>query len=126
MQPRPWRAPTGIVVDVEELAVPVGHGYTFSILGPHDADVGQLLAQLRTHAEAEVSRRYLEPNPNRRGWLVAGEDVAGRQVWNEGRQSGEAYDVVVDGRTCPGWSVNLALARSAHGWQILEVGNVYP
>jgi hypothetical protein len=25
-----------------------------------------------------------------------------------------------------GWSVNLLLGRTRHGWRILEVGNVYP
>jgi hypothetical protein len=116
MQPRPWRAPTGIVVDVEEQGVPVGHGYTFSILGPHDADVGHLLAQLRDHAEGEVARRYLEPNPARTGWLVSGEAVAGRLVWNEGRQDGDPYDVVVDGRTLSWDDLGRAL-EPFEGWR---------
>ena len=34
MQPRLWRAPTGIVVELEEVGVPTGEGVQFSILGP--------------------------------------------------------------------------------------------
>ncbi len=116
MQPRPWRAPTGIVVELEETDVPVGEGFQFSTLGPHDADVGELLAQLRTHAEAEVARRYLEPNPHRRGWLLAGEEVAGRLVWSEGREAGEPYDVVVDGRTLSWEELGRAL-EPFEGWR---------
>jgi len=116
MQPRPWRAPTGIVIELEETDVPVGEGFQFSILGPPDADVGELLAQLRTHAEAEVARRYLEPNPHRRGWLLAGEEVAGRLVWSEGREAGEPYDVVVDGRTLSWEELGRAL-EPFEGWR---------
>ncbi|MDP9403155.1 MAG: hypothetical protein M3P85_07420 [Actinomycetota bacterium] len=50
MQPRPWRAPTGIVVELEETGVAPGEGFQFSILGPHDAQVGELLGALRAHA----------------------------------------------------------------------------
>jgi hypothetical protein len=116
MQPRPRRARTGIVVDLEELDVAVGEGFQFSILGPHDTEVGELLAQLRTDAAAEVARRYLEPNPHRRGWLVAGEEVAGRLVWGEGREVGEPYDVVVDGRTLSWEDLGRAL-EPFEGWQ---------
>ena len=55
MRPRPWRAPTGIVVELKEMGVPLGEGFAFSILGPHDAEVDDLLRQLRAHAEAEVA-----------------------------------------------------------------------
>lgn len=79
MHPRPWRAPTGIVVELEEMDVPVGEGFQFSMLGPHDAEVRQLFAQLRTHAEADVARSYWEPNPNRRGSLLGG-DLPGRPL----------------------------------------------
>ncbi len=116
MQPRPWRAPTGIVVELEEVDGPVGEGFQFSILGAHDAEVGELLAQLRTHAEVEVARRYLEPNPHRRGWLVAGEEVAGRLVWSEGREVGEPYDVVVDGGTLSWEELGRAL-EPFEGWR---------
>ncbi|HWC12625.1 MAG TPA: hypothetical protein VG455_15555 [Acidimicrobiales bacterium] len=116
MRPRPWRAPTGIVVELEEMGVPVGEGFQFSILGPHDAEVGQLLAQLRTHAEAEVARRYLEPNPHRGGWRLASDEVAGRLVWSEDRELGEPYDVVVDGRIMSWGDLGRAL-EPFEGWR---------
>ncbi|HEX2275277.1 MAG TPA: hypothetical protein VHG90_15525 [Acidimicrobiales bacterium] len=116
MQPRPWRAPTGIVVELEETGIPPGEGFQFSILGPHDAQVGELLSKLRAHAEAEVSRHYLEPNPHRPGWLLAGDEVAGRLVWGEGRDEGEPFDVVVDGRTLTWDDLGHAL-ESFEGWR---------
>lgn len=94
MRPRPWRAPTGIVVELEEVGAPAGEGFQFSIVGSHDADVGELLAQLRAHAKAEVSRRYLEPTPHDPGWLLVDDEVAGRLVWGDGREMGEPFDVV--------------------------------
>ncbi|MDP9386511.1 MAG: hypothetical protein M3Q48_00930 [Actinomycetota bacterium] len=112
MQPRPWRAPTGIVVELEEIGVPPGEGFQFSILGPHDAQVGELLSELRAHAKAEVSRHYLEPNPHRSGWLLARDEVAGRLVWGEGRP----FDVVVDGRTLTWEELGHAL-ESYEGWR---------
>ncbi len=116
MQPRPWRAPTGIVVELEEMGVPVREGFVFSILGPHDAEVGELVRQVRAHAEAEVARGYLEPNPHRRGWVLAGDEVAGRLVWGEGRDVGEPYDVVVDGRTLSWEELGRAL-EPFEGWR---------
>lgn len=116
MQPRPWRAPTGIVVELEEVGAPTGEGFEFSILGPHDADVGELLSQLRAHAEAEVSRRYLERNPHGSGWLLADDAVAGRLVWGEGRETGGPYDVVVDGRTLSWEELGKALGPY-EGWR---------
>ena len=116
MQVRPWRAPTGIVVELEETGVPVGEGFRFSILGPHDAEVGELLRQLRAHAEAEVDRHYLDPNPHRRGWVLAGDEVAGRLVWGEGRDVGEPYDVVIDGRTLSWEELGRAL-EPFEGWR---------
>ncbi len=116
MQPRPWRAATGIVVELEEVGVPAGEGFRFSILGPHDADVGQLLSQLRAHAEAEVSRRYLEPNPHGSGWLLVDDEVAGRLVWGEDREMGAPYDVVVDGRRLSWEELGHALG-SYEGWR---------
>ncbi len=116
MQPRRWRAPTGIVVELEEVGVSTGEGFQFSILGPHDADVGELLRQLRAHAEAEMSRRYLEPNQHGSGWLLVDDEVAGRLVWGEGREMGEPYDVVVDGRTLSWEELGQALG-SYEGWR---------
>ena len=116
MQPRLWRAPTGIVVELEETGVPVGEGFQFSILGPHDAGVADLLGQLRAHAEVEVSRRYLEPNPHRAGWLLADDEVAGRLVWGEAREEGGPFDVVIDGRTLSWDELGQAL-EPYEGWR---------
>ena len=116
LQPRPWRAPTGIVVELEETGVAPGEGFQFSILGPHDAPVSELLGELRAHAEAEVSRRYLKPNPHRSGWLLAGDEVAGRLMWGEARDEGGPFDVVVDGRTLTWDELGHAL-ESYEGWR---------
>lgn len=104
------------MVELEETGAPPGEGFRFSILGPHEADVGDLLAQLRAHAEAEVSRRYLEPNPHRAGCLLAEDEVAGRLVWGEGREEGGPYDVVVDGRTLTWGEFGHAL-EPYEGWR---------
>lgn len=48
----------GTLVELEETAFPTGESFKFSILGPHDAEVGELVGQLRAHAEAELARRY--------------------------------------------------------------------
>ncbi|MDP9441638.1 MAG: hypothetical protein M3P34_05570 [Actinomycetota bacterium] len=77
--------------------------------------MGDLLRQLRAHAEAEVARRYLEPTSHRRGWVLSGDEVAGRLVWGEGRDVGEPYDVVVDGRTLSCNELGRAL-EPFEGW----------
>ncbi|HUP71386.1 MAG TPA: hypothetical protein VM142_16460 [Acidimicrobiales bacterium] len=78
--------------------------------------MAELLGHLRAHAQAEVARRYLEPDPHRAGWVLAGDEVAGRLVWGEGREAGDPHDVVVDGRTLSWEKLGHALS-SYEGWR---------
>lgn len=96
---RLWRAPTGIEVELHETGVPEGEGYSFAVLGAHDADITVLVDHVRSRALAEISRLQLEPNPHREGWLVRGDEVTGRLEWNSERGVGGPYNAVVDGRT---------------------------
>jgi len=116
---RIWRAPTGIEVELEETGVPLGEGYRWAVLGSHDAEVDDLVAALRSRAAADVSRRLLEPNPHRAGYLVARDDdaVEGRLVWNEtGNEVGTPYDVIVDGKKLSWEELGSALEAYA-GWR---------
>ncbi len=88
----------------------------FAVLGDHDADVETLVDKVRSLAETEIARRYLEPASHRAGWVVGEHDeVAGRLVWNDKGDNGKPYNVVVDGRT-----TELGGARTAlepyQGW----------
>ena len=67
-------------------------GYRLSVFGEHDADPGQLLAQLERRVRAEVGHRYLEHDQGR--WHVAEQEIAGRVDYSEAGPP----DVVVDGR----------------------------
>src|SRR5438067_572345 len=112
---RVWRAPTGIEVELEEASVPVGEGYQFVVLGDHDADVDELISRVRTLAEAEVGRQYLELPSHRDGWIAAVDEVAGRLVWNDAGVDGKPYNVVVDGRTLTWDELGVAL-EPFEGW----------
>jgi hypothetical protein len=113
---RVWRAPTGIEGEIEESGVPAGEGYHFAVLGDHGADVDELVASARERAEAEIGRRYLEPDPHRSGWILADDEVAGRLVWGDERELGGPYDVVIDGRTLTWEELGQALG-SYDGWK---------
>jgi hypothetical protein len=113
---RIWRAPTGVEAELEEAGVPAGEGYHFTVLGAHDADVDELVGRVTSQAEAEVGRLYLEPNTHRGGWVVAGDEVAGRLVWADEQSSGGPFDVVVDGRTLR-WEELGAALGSYEGWR---------
>jgi hypothetical protein len=93
------RAPTGIEVELEEAGVPIGEGYHFAVLGAHDANVEELVTAVRSQAEAEIARQYLEPHPQRSGWIISDDEVAGAFICREDTGTGGPYDVVVDGRT---------------------------
>jgi hypothetical protein len=95
---RLWRAPTGICAELEEAGVAPGEGFHYAVLGDHDADVAELLALVRSTAEHEVGRQYLERSDLDGTWQVADTDVAGRFVWND-EGHGDPHRVVVDGRT---------------------------
>ena len=111
---RVWRAPTGIEVELEEGGF--AEGYHFAVLGAHDADVGELVALVTRRAEQEIARRYLEPNPHRAGWIITGDEAAGRLVCGEERGLGDPYDVVVDGHTLTWEELGRAL-EPYEGWR---------
>lgn len=114
---RVWRAPTGVVVDLHETGLENGEeGFEFSGLGGHDANVDELVAHVRQSAEAEIATQYLERNPRGWGWILRGDEVAGRLVWSEGRGAGDPYDVVVDGRAITWEELGSAL-ESYEGWR---------
>lgn len=111
---RVWRAPTGIEVELGEAGF--AEGYHFAVLGAHDADVGELVALVTRRAEQEIARRYLERNPHRAGWIISGDEAAGRLVCGEERELGGPYDVVVDGHTLTWEELGRAL-EPYEGWR---------
>jgi hypothetical protein len=114
---RLWRAPTGIEVELEEMDVAVGEGFHFAVLGGHHADVDHLLAHVRRRAEDEIGRQYLEPRPDRSGWRLRGDELAGRLVWGDEHDLGGPYDVVIDGRTLT-WDELGGALEPYEGWHI--------
>ena len=83
---------------------------------PCDADVDPLIDQVRTIAEAEVARQYLEPATHYRGWTVTdGDEVVGRFVWSDEGVAGAPFDVVIDGRILTWGEFRVALG-SYEGW----------
>lgn len=111
-----WRAPTGIEAQLEEVGVPVGEGYRFAVLGDHDASVDDLVARVRSTAEAEVGRLYLEPARHREGWALRDDEVVGQLVWNDQVGDGKPYSVIVDSRTLSWQEFGTAL-ESYDGWK---------
>jgi hypothetical protein len=111
---RVWRASTGIEVELGEARF--AEGYHFAVLGAHDADVGELVALVTRRAEQEIARRYLEPNPHRAGWIITGDEAAGRLVCGEERELGGPFDVVVDGHTLTWEELGRAL-EPYEGWR---------
>jgi len=96
---RVWRAGVGIEVQLDETGVGVGEGYQFAVLGDNDADVDMLVAAVRSMAETEIGRQYLERTTDRHRWMVGDDgEVAGRLVGNDDGDNGAPYNVVVDGR----------------------------
>lgn len=94
----------------------VGEGYQFAVLGDHHADVELLVDRVRSLAETEIARRYLEPASHRAGWVVGEDDeVAGRRVWNDEGDNGKPYIVVIDGRTMSSEELGMAL-EPYEGW----------
>jgi hypothetical protein len=104
------RPPTGIEVELEEAGVPIGEGYHFAVLGTHDADIEELVTSVRSQAEAEISRQYLEPHPHRSGWIISDDEVAGMFICSQDTGTDGPYDVVVDGRTLTWEEFGKALA----------------
>jgi hypothetical protein len=115
---RVWRAPTGIVVELEEMDMPAGDGYRRAVLGAHDANVDELVVRLRELAEIDLTRQFLEPNRYRPGWVLADDTVEGRLVWSDSSESGVGtpYDVVVDGHKLSWEELGRAL-EAYEGWR---------
>jgi hypothetical protein len=110
---RLWRAPTGVSVELEEVGVRGDGGYRFAVLGDHDADVEMLIAAVQLQAEEELAAVYLEPAAHRDGWVVAGDEVAGRFVFNP---DPGPHRIVVDGRVLSWEELGVAL-ESFEGWR---------
>ncbi|HVF14053.1 MAG TPA: hypothetical protein VM942_05595 [Acidimicrobiales bacterium] len=84
--------------------------------GDNDGDVDMLVAEVRTRAEAEIARQYLQRTTDRHRWMVGEDDeVAGRLVWNDEADNGRPYHVVVDGRTMRWEELGMAL-EPYEGW----------
>lgn len=109
---RLWRAPTGIVAEAEELGCAGGDGYQATVMGSHHADADALLARLRVRLGEQVARLDLEDGPGRRP-IMAGDELAGRLVWNE---DDGPHDVVVDGRRLSWEEFGRAL-EPFEGWR---------
>jgi len=113
---RVWRAGVGVEVQLDETGVPVCEGYCFAVLGDNDADVDMLVAEVRSMAETEIGRQYLQRTTDRHRWTLGDADeVAGRFAWSDGRGNEEPYNVVVDGRTIS-WEDLARALESYDGW----------
>lgn len=113
---RVWRTGVGIEVQLDETGVPAGEGYQFAVLGDDDADVDTLVAKVRSRAQAEITRQYLQRAVDRDRWVLGENDeVAGRLVWNDEGDNGSPYNVIVDGRTLSWEELGMTL-ESYEGW----------
>lgn len=114
---RIWRAGVGIQVQLDETGVPVGEGYQFAVLGDNDADVDVLVAEVRSTAEAEISRQYLERASDRHPWMVGDDgEVAGRLLGYDDREGDSPYKLVIDGRTIS-WEELATALEPYEGWR---------
>lgn len=113
------RGLTGICVELNETSVRGGEaaddeGYQFSILGPHNGPVEELIARVVAIARREIATPYLEPAKHRDGWTVGdGDVVAGRFTFNP---HGGPYHVVVDGRALS-WEQLGEAMEPYEGWR---------
>ncbi len=88
----------------------MGEGYQFAVLGDNDADVDMLVAQVRSMAETEIARQYLQRATHRHCWMVGDDDeAAGRLGWNDVGDNGKPYNVVVIGRSMSWAELGIAL-----------------
>ena len=72
------------------------------------------MADVQAQANQELGQIYLEPQ-HRTGWALAGDEVAGRFVWDDNQPGGRPYAVVVDGRTLTWDELGEAL-EAYEGW----------
>jgi hypothetical protein len=121
MRYRAVREHNGIVVELHEVDVPDdGSGYQFSVIGDPDADMAELVAAVRQHAQREIGRRYLDlpPTPG----PVGGPQLTGDELRGRIETDPEASDsavLVVDGRPVA-WS-DLSRALSSFEGFLIRV-----
>lgn len=109
---RLWRSPGGVAVEAEEEGEPFD-GFYAEVVGPQDADPAPLVERTRAAIRRRIGRQDLELGPGGPHWIIAGDDLRGRLVWNE---DGEPYDVVVDGRRL-GWEEFGRALEPFEGWE---------
>ena len=100
------RSPGGVVAEVEEVGQPAGEGYAAMAVGDQDADPWRLADAVKAQITTEIQLLYLEQADHRPGWILEGDEVAGRFVWVD---HAEPYSVVVDGRTLTWEALGRAL-----------------
>ncbi len=114
-----FRAPGGILAHAEELrddgTIDLD-GYSFRILADDDADLRPLVAKLRQRTSEGIARTFLTVRSGR--LLVAGDEVEGRLVWDDGGDSraGLPYAVSIDGRRLT-WDEFGRTLESFEGWR---------
>ena len=90
---------------------PPGEGFLFAEVGAHDAEVGMLVALVRSRAEREIARQHIELAAHRPGWIVREDTdtIVGRLIWSGESSDGSPYNVVVDGHTLTWYELGRAL-----------------
>jgi hypothetical protein len=114
-------APSGVMgAEAEAADQPSGDGFRFGLYGERDAEPDDVLAQLRRIVQREVGRAYLERQVSGTevggtGWVIAGDEVAGRIDWS-GDGSVREPSVVIDGRRFD-WDEFGRMMASFEGWE---------
>jgi len=88
---RLWRSPGGVAVEAP----------------------APLVERTRAAIRRRIGRQDLTLGPGGPHWIMAGDDLLGRLVWNE---HGDPYDVVVDGRRL-GWEEFGRALEPFEGWE---------
>ena len=109
---RVWRSPGGIAVEAAE-DDRASDGYFVQVVGPHDADVPTLVERTKAGIRRRIGRLDLERSPRGDHWIIAGDDLTGRLVWDD---DGEPYGVVVDGRHLS-WEAFGRALEPFEGWE---------
>jgi hypothetical protein len=108
---RVWRSPGGVAVEAIE-GDRSSEGYFAQVVGPHDADVGALVARTKAAIRRRIMRQDLERSPSG-NMIMAGSELVGRLVWQD---EGMPYGVVVDGRVMSWEEFGLAM-EPYEGWE---------
>lgn len=70
-------------------------GYFAQVVGAHDTDIAALVKEVQVAIRQRIGRLDFERSPHGGHWIMAGDDLTGRLVWQD---HDEPYGVVVDGR----------------------------